>query len=458
MINYNEITRHFADDIFVGVYMEQPRLYAALLLYKFMLGVEYGGISLLEYNGSNETSDTENTIIIGGLPIGDEYYNEYISAFINANIEESFQVGVYLDSNKKRTQITAVDDRTLRSSRVFNSSIQQIVLAIIEKIIPWHIQSTDEIRRMVPPLYAKGDFAAIDMMLEEQIEKLGVMGEIFDAKVVELNNKLFSSRIDNIELEITYGRGRIRELLREIERVNSELRENEALRVAVQCQKDDAEKPLDEVIEFVKSCNDIDFDSIDIESKKINFFVKTIICQTNMEDYANLVTENNGVASFFGAFDETTDEIKACMDAIFIDQIAKPHAVVNIGLDFERRRFFREQIEHSSYPKNHMSNPHINHYECFGSAVGPIQEYISKMRYADALNQIMYAAQQLTLSDSTVMYEFANEIKEYECIELPDGRFVDWHGLVEYLRSIGKIKDNDEEIIEVVEDEDLPLF
>ena len=461
MINYNEIVNHFHNDINSTVYVGYTKLYSALLLYKFLLGVKYNGISLHEYGSRDAVSASiENAIVIGGQPFEDKYYDEYVSAFINANINEVFKIAIYLDNDKQVAQITVdADAGDVRSTRIFNNSVQQIILAIIEKIIPWHIQSTDEIRRSVPPLYAKGDDDAITEMLEIEIEKSGVMNAITDEKLSALNESLFEARILNIESEITYKQARIKDLLREINRATNELAENEALRVAVQSQKSAAEKPLDEVVEFVKSCNDIEFYNINANNSSINFLIKTVICQTNMEDYANLVTENNGIASFFNEFPNPINEVKACMDAIFVDQIAKPHAVINIGMNFDNKRFYRTRLDQNEYPKNHMSNPHINHYECFGSAVAPIQEYMAKMRYADALNQIMCAAQQLTLSDSTVMNEFAEEIKKYECIELPDGTFVNWSGLVDYLHSVGKINDEEEEIIEIVEDEeDLPLF
>lgn len=98
----------------------------------------------------------------------------------------------------------------------------------------------------------------------------------------------------------------------------------------------------------------------------------------------------------------------------------------------------------------YMPNPHIDRYACMGNYTEVINELMDSRNYIAILEQCGASGKSLNWYDSTVMYEFMDNLlgengKNSKCIELPDGRVVKAAEAIEWLKNNGGVEPNGEE-------------
>lgn len=180
----------------------------------------------------------------------------------------------------------------------------------------------------------------------------------------------------------------------------------------------------DEFLDFIKNHNE-NLVSLYKEGNALVFDVKTYMTYWEDEDYEN-VRENDI------RFKRLPNYMKCLLDDIFRYRSVKLRIEQKFGLDiYECHPFFGNQIRYD--PKKGedywgMSNPHITEHSCFGTHMPIIARFLSEINILQAYHQAVAACSGITWTDSIVVGDFFDYLKEYEkrndikCIESHDGK------------------------------------
>lgn len=431
---------------FTGV---ADRLRDCLLIYKLLLNIENYGDSevpfIFKWSSNDEVIPEEltNAFVVGYKPIMEEK-DEYITAFINNSIsgssdeEKGFEV--YLDTERKIVQFTRNIEDGAHFGRysLFNGNVEQLLCAIIERLIPWYIVSTPEIRKEFPALFLNGTLSDVENKLEELVREKNILEDINGKELETLGKKLFERKIIEQNNVITDHELRIKRCYKEIALSSTTIREARAFLEAYKNQQLEYESPIKEIIDFCKSNDDISIVDIDAADKKVKFEIKSILCNTDMDDYYAIVS-NESASIFRYLSGYSKEDVKMALNAIFVDKTVKTHVGTGLTLNIWDGHV-------SSYTPNFVDNytmphPHLDSsLTCLGStATDLIMQYTTQLRFYEAINQLMFSATQFSLADSYVAEKWARYIDDYEAIELPNGERVNFAGLVDYLKEEGNV-------------------
>lgn len=431
--NYNDIDVIRFQEYSAGLMLD------LLIVYKHKLGIEsykFDGCPLSFWNGRYSSAERpeKNAIIIDGEPIGEEYYDELISAFVNSSIEniEENIYAIYLDPEKRVVQITS---RETQDFSLYDYGTEQMFMGLLTKLLPWVFADLSEeqmayVREVVQKIVSDDGREYVRNLFECVVDEAGVVQALNMEKLSKIGGQIIASRTRHIKESLQRYESEYGMHYDEMNRLLQNIRETKLRLFAIENSADEVESPITEMINFLRdSYYDYAIDDVRGETIYLTYKMPLTIYSTE-EIYDSYIKENSGTSYFFDPFyDFDTDLVKEAYKHIMEDQDCTVWVSGKISLNLESFGFHAE----NNVCREHTGiHPHLNgNLSCFGDASGTISEYLHGYRMYEALNAIAYSSQQFTMSDSYAGENFLKAIENYECIECPDGQFRTFYGLME---------------------------
>lgn len=354
------------------------------------------------------------------------WYSELISTFMNNQLgvkeEDENKYGVYIDTEQHTLYLELPSESS-------EATAQLLVCGLISKLLPWFFKdvSMDNIKEITTTL-GNHENENFNMLFEKTLKEAGITQKIMEKDLRAMGDTLKRSEIQAAEQRVRDYQRRVDDFFNNMCRANNELRVAKNQLAAVK-MADDRDGGVAEIIEFLQSTpQNITIDHI--EGSVIGLLINTTFqtfdewsIYTNMDSCYLYKEDEEGI--------EYNDKNVRAYTELFSNPEFKIHTSVGINLDLMTGKV---ETFYPSYGEHEAEHPHLNtDYNCFGSAATPIAEYIKDFRYTEALNQIVYAARQFTVSDGAAGNKLLRSMRDRKCIELPTGEFVNMAGLLRYL-------------------------
>ena len=388
----------------------------------------------VEYFKEDIPDAIENALIIGGNPICDEkHFNKVITAFLNSNINTEYEWSVYVDPKRRVAQLIGDTDAYLY--------IERTIPAIITRIMPWLFKGLDkEIRNQVADALTDIDFSKFNLVLEELLQNKGVLDELYKKRLSSMGKYILETHIDELKMNIVNTDRRITELMEAIGSYSKQKQDYQIQLHAYQSSTDMIQSPINEILEFIEMTpEDITISDVNTTDSSVTLLFHTQLDQFDEDAYVANIENRSYLYDYFMDEHYSSEQIKKMLKTILKGEGYKIwcDSLINVNL---KAPYVTAMAINNAELKNAMRHPHLNNeISCFGTADGVIVQYLSSFRFAEALMQITYASKQITLYDGAAGSRFAKGIKEYKCIECPDGKF---RTAIEILDEIIKEEEN----------------
>lgn len=352
-----------------------------------------------------------------------EWKDELMSTFLSrqlVNSDDDDKCTVYIDSEHHSTYVEI-------PKRMSIAGMQSILSGLLPKLLPWFFESVDkELVRKIATLSNDRNYNEFDKFFESTVRDTGIVSKIMQKDLETLGDRLKSSAKDMIESQISDYTSEVDSLFRRMCDVNDSLRQARSRLNAIMIS-DDRDNGINEIIEFLElTTQDIEIENVEEYTLKLKIS-STLQQFDEWERYTNM----DDCYLYNGAMSDEMAEYKRMYKTLFSNPDFKIHTCVGINMNLKTGYLSCYRPYYAAHETEH---PHLNaDFNCFGSAMAPIAEYIKSFRYTEALNQITYAARQFTVSDGAAGDKLLCGIRGTSCIELPTGEMVDAKGLREYL-------------------------
>lgn len=352
-----------------------------------------------------------------------EWKDELMSTFLSrqlVNSDENDKCTIYIDSENRSTYVEV-------PKRMSIVGMQSILSGLLPKLLPWFFVDVDkELVKKIAVLSNDRNYGEFEKFFENAIREAGIAARIMKKDLESLGTRLKSSAKDMIESQIADYRSEVDSLFRRMCDANDSLRQAQSRLSAIMIS-DDRDNGINEIVEFLElTTQDVEIENIE------DFTLKLKISSTLQQfDEWERYTDMDSCYLYNHALSEEMAAYRRMYKALFSNPDIKIHTCVGINMNLRSGHLSCYMPMYNDHEAEH---PHLNSdFNCFGSAMTPIAEYIRSFRYTEALNQIMYAARQFTVSDGAAGDKLLCSIEEKACIELPTGELVDAKGLREYL-------------------------
>ena len=377
-----------------------------------------------------------NAIIIGGDVIGEEYYDELISGFVNSNIQDQDpedEFRIYQDKEHAIVQITK--GGRANASNIYGYVTEQMFMAIITKLLPWFFDDIepakmDEIRLIACDLIKPEGRQRIEDLFEEVMRNNGYVIKLQHEQLMQLGAKIIANRSENLRHELRDKQEAYERWFADLTECNRRIMEIKRRITAIENSAEDVENPICEITEFLESTTmDFALDEISGTRIYISYRLPMTVYDTP-EEYESMIKESSGNSYFFEMFkhNHSVADIKAAYKRIIEDRDCTVWVSGKIWFDIEDMTF---RADNTSVRPHSGMHPHLNgSLSCFGSAEGVLRSYLMETRLGEFMNQMSYSAQQFTMSDSYAAEYYLNGIRDFQCIECPDGVYRNFDELI----------------------------
>lgn len=424
-------------------------LLKALISYKLTIGMDYIftkdsedyplDIHMLN-NGPFEYDISEsgvfNCLVIGGKAING-ILNESISAFINMQFDSPAAYEVIINEESRIVQLRGNGGK-------YPPNVFYLLASIMPKLIPWYFpkENLSKIEDIIRAFFKK-DTGVINSYFETLVIENNVLAEVNKQTLELLGEKTIETKEGDLERELVIRRDSLDMLVREIQATNLKIERILDEKRILTFKKEQYENPIKEIVEFLENTNE-DINLIEVEDNGwITLEIITNLEEVSIEQYEDCIAnaKHSEYLSIFGEdgslFD--SENLRLFYKKIFIDKEFKLKAKTKIKMNlFSKELKAMEVIPGANY----IEHPHLRgSLGCFGNASATIVEYLSEMRYTEAISQILYAASQSTLSDLVANRSLINNLcnPTIKPILLPNGEYAN------VAESIKYIKENNEE-------------
>ena len=433
------------------IFENAETLMQLLIIYKDKLQinsymVEDTPLSIWRYDGG-KTRPERNALLIGGEKLGAQYYDELISGFVNASIQyDDVLYEVYLNPESALTQICVAgaessDVDELRSSDIYGYATEQMFMAIITKLMPWHFGDIDEehkavLREAATQIVERGRSYVLEEF-EETVKSNGAQNEIARRQLENIGKEIIEQRISKLRNNLETYQINYDDYYRRLTETMQLLQQTKAQICAIENSTDEVENPIREITEFLDT-TPLDFFIDSVQGKTIYLGYRVpLTVYDNEEDYISLIKNNLGTSYFFNSIRHSSDYSNEALKKAYKHIIEDRDCIVWVGgtmsLDMDTLRF---HAENAPTKKNTGIHPHLNGgLSCFGTAEGPLRDLLTNYRLFEAMNQISYCIQQFTVSDVYAGENLLQGIEQYECIECPDGV---WRNIYQLMDAVEK--------------------
>lgn len=339
----------------------------------------------------------------------------------------SFRSLNYIDRVNK-TSVLFVENLSFRSMHY----IQRVLLAIL----PWYFDKetgmTDDEKELFDSLTKKDPEDYLNIC-ERMAKKHDFRSVYLKSVLGNFSKNALVNERDAIKTRIANCRGNIRDYYDEIQR-NLVTINDLGIRVLGLDEAIRRGGADTEVLDYFISNKSLSL--LSAEGKLIRFCVSSYLTYFD-EDMAEQFIGNKDSCVYANCYLDGVrcDDVEKVMKAIFIDKLLKVRFYASYELNVEGnvRSLGREGID--GIAATYMTNPHIGHHNCLGSYISSIITALGQGDLLTAIEQCSASARSLNFADGIVINEFFDDLynKGQKCIELPDGKVVDFRGALAFL-------------------------
>lgn len=354
-------------------------------------------------------------------------------------------VNKFLEQNGIEAKVYICEEKKLAAVIGYTDvEVRHFILALTPRLFPAVFKEpvSDLEFKLLRSLSVKSGFVTFVETIDE-ITKDWNLREIIIRNSLEGFEVNFNRvKIEKVQREIEATRSHMENIMRQIASARSRIRELQAEENGYRMLSD-SEENKNGLMNLFLSNPSIHLIQVLKDESVLDYSVKTHITAWD-ESLAETYIENR--TSFLYDLDSnkirSKDDKELLLNAIFLDRSIKIRAISGfrfiMGSDMDIRSFGGFDM---SGEVTYIYHPHMS-YNCLGDNPEVIQEHLNNGNYVGAVSQTLYAAQQLTVSDSTVMYRLTehlfNDTPKRFC-ELPDGRCVTPTNALRWLK--GELED-----------------
>lgn len=339
----------------------------------------------------------------------------------------SFRSLNYIDRVNK-TSVLFVENLSFRSMHY----IQRVLLAILPWYFDKEVGMTDDEKDLFDSLTKKEPEDYLDIC-ERMAKKHDFRSTYLKSVLGDFSKNALVNERDSIKIRIENCRSNIRAYYDEIQKslvtINDLGVKVLGLDEAIRRGSADTE-----ILDYFISNKSLSL--LSAEGKLIRFCVSSYLTYFD-EDMAEQFIDNVNSCVYSNCHlgEISYGDIKKVAEAVFIDRLIKIRFYASYELNVEGgvRSLGNEGID--GVTATYMVNPHIGHHDCLGSYITSIIIALEQGDLLTAIEQCSASAKSLNFADGVVINEFFDDLynKGQKCIELPDGKVVDFQGAVAFL-------------------------
>lgn len=408
-----------------------------LIIYKLRLGINYKQSKKFSFNAADPTveipEETENGIVFGCKPMDDKYYDKTISDFLNYQYKKEDKYKVYLNKEKKLTQVW--------SSDAVQAPSEETICLLLTRLLPWYFKKED-VETVKDCIVALGsnEFDTFQNIFEVELDKHGYIDKINEAMMSKLGITIMEERKTEIADQACTLKREIEVQLNALNQLYDKLEGLQNEEVILKFKEEKYENPIKEIWDFITNSEE-DITIVDVSKKELQLAIITDLNEVDEDQYEECIV-NAKKSSYFDVHDDTgalfeEEDLKELYKRIFIDKELKLKVKCLICIDFYNKSL-KAGDEQTITTKSAISHPHLRgNLGCFGTAAPMIATYIKQYRFTEALSQLLYAASQSTLSDLAANGRLIEQLSDSSLkpIQLPNGEFVNTTGAIEYIKN-----------------------
>lgn len=341
----------------------------------------------------------------------------------------SFFVSCFINP-ETRTAVLIVD-------RLNTAKLHYLECSVLA-FLPWYFSARDGVSdlemRLIRSLGMKAS--------REYLACIAEFAKQYDFRSMRIRALLpgFETRFDRAELQRVEQS--IRALEEELNRLNQRFRDKIQERDDLNIRYLGLDQKIktgatgdSEIMEYFLSNKHLDL--LEASDSRMRFLVSGHLAFWD-KDQARRYIANSHSLLYKGDGGDGDQNMKILMEAVFLDESVKIRFCG--GWDFNLRGSADVLAEYDYGPDydTYLPNPHLNRFGCIGTYRSIINECLQRNDYISAISQCLASVGSLNWSDSVVMREFVNNIKDRHapaCVELPDGKVVTPKEATEWIRA-----------------------
>jgi len=167
-------------------------------------------------------------------------------------------------------------------------------------------------------------------------------------------------------------------------------------------------------------------DIVQCEDGVLTFTVKGELMYWD-EASAEVAIRNHDSVFYRRIGDDTPcEDAELVYRAIFLDQTVRLRMCGAYRIGTECGMQTADGFDFGYGFSEYLPNPHIQHFGCSGDNIAAANECVERGNYIGAVEQCIYSCANLSVTDSVVMKQLGEDlfVRDYKCLELPDGRIV----------------------------------
>ena len=367
-----------------------------------------------------------NSLIISSKPLLKENLSKTdLTYFLN---EKGYNAKIYIDFKNHITNIVYQGDLSI---------LKDYILALLPRLLPWHFGITPKeiLEHCSDLLKAKYDYIYDQYNL--QLKKSGLWDDMMYAKIQIIYDFIKEKEKNDIKDKINLTEDMIDEYLQLIARYTKELKEFKNRLSVFNLSSREDKNEIKSFIEHLKTLKD-NIKIININNTKIVLRINAKMTNFEFDEYELYIKNGDHrsqwLSSHYIPYNISINEqqLKMLYKHIFETKKLSVNFLVDFILDIADGTVIGNP---SPSEGNGIPHPHLmgNGRLCLGGNSVLISQYIMRGDLQGTINQLLYSAKQISLSDLMAVENFIKSIFTDNGIELPTGEFVNGMKAIEYI-------------------------
>lgn len=346
--------------------------------------------------------------------------------------EKSLNAKVYLDDKNCITNII------LKEDYLQLGVLKDYIIALLPRLLPWYFDNTptDMLKKMSGIIVKNYTF--FDERYNEQLKKSGIWDEVMYEKIKsayrfkqDQERAFIINEIQRIEAELNILLQNIASKTKTIKKLKCDL-----------TAFDFNDEDITNLIEGLKFSKD-NIEIVDVnDNGKITFNITAKMSNFDYDEYENYIKNDNSKSEWLNSsylpieFLRRPESLKTLYKHIFETRKLSVYFIVGFTLDIQNGKVngFKHHNILNGIPHPHLMN---NGHLCLGGNANLIAQFIMNGELQETINQLLYSAKQISMSDLMAVDNFIKGIFNYDGnykgIKLPNGNFVNAIEAIEYI-------------------------
>lgn len=244
-------------------------------------------------------------------------------------------------------------------------------------------------------------------------------------ELIKLLNNEKMKRLSKFQADVDNTRRTLQDSLLQVARAQHSYNEaNQNYTAVLNQSTSDLEERVTETIDLLKRSKVILEHGI--AEGNLWFTIYQPLHVNNPEEFKRLIPNLN-----------ITPKTKELVRKVFVDEEYELWTKVTVRLDLIRYRISRADSTYSIEAEHSIPQPHIAHFNCFGTHYELIANQISQNNLLEAVEQTIEACSELNWADSPVvnrlMHDITSSCSHISCFKTKDGR---WFSHDEYAEGV----------------------